>query len=155
MITPTHESFLLEDVPTYIKNLSQVQKPSFGIMTPQHMVEHLIYVTKVTTKRYGEPDPKLQEHQVGMKKFILSDADFPKNVTPININAELKPLKYDSLEVAIDDLPKTIKKFYDFYKQNPDFKCYNPHMGELDFNLCERLHFKHYTHHLKQFGLIE
>ncbi len=155
MTTPIFRNFLLVEVPQLIKNLKPDAKPAFGVMTPQHMVEHLIYVTKVTMKRYGKPNPKMEQHHLGMKKFIESDRDFPRNVTPVNVSPQLKPLKYENLETGIAELPKTIQGFYELYEQNPDFKCYNDHMGELDFKLCERLHFKHFKHHFLQFALIE
>ena len=48
---------------------------------------------------------------------------------------------------------KELKRFFAF-NSDPNYKAIHPIYGELDFDLWCRLHQKHYTHHFKQFGLI-
>jgi len=62
------KDFLVNEVPELFKNLKEDTKPSFGIMTPQHMVEHLTWITKVTTTRKGVPEGEPLENK--MQKFF-------------------------------------------------------------------------------------
>jgi len=153
-MTQSIKDFLLKDVTTLIEALKSDTQPLWGVMTPQHMVEHLIFVTKVTLKRYGDPEAEYAAHQAKMKAFIEGERTFPKNITPLNAKPDLKPLRFNNLDEAITALKETLQKYYAFNEANPGFKSYNSHMGELDFKLTEKFHYKHYKHHLEQFNLL-
>ena len=46
MSITTRQSFLKEEILPLLATLTADTEPKFGLMTPQHMVEHLIWVTK-------------------------------------------------------------------------------------------------------------
>ncbi len=149
----THKEFLTEKVPQILKNLTADTEPSFGLMTAQHMVEHLTWITKVSLKRHGEPVSPPTKGQLGFKRFIEKGAHFehrPSNKT----KADLPALKYNSLEEAIEELPKAVARFYNHFAENPDYKSYNQFQGELNFEELELFHTQHYKYHFNQFGLI-
>lgn len=154
MTKTTKKEFLLKEVPPLLKELKHDTLPNFGLMTPQHMVEHLTQVVKTSVKRYGEPTGEPTKRQLGFKKFIEGGAilkHYPSDKT----KADLPPLKYDSLEEAIIQIPVAVERFYNHYTAHPDFKAYNPFLGELGFEELELFHYQHYRYHLWQFGLLE
>jgi len=134
------------------KELKEDTVAKFGLMTPQHMVEHLLWVTKTTIGRKGEPDGEPTKSQLYFQKFINNGAIFqyqPKE------DASLKALKYGSLEEAIAQVAPAIDRFYKYCEEHPNAKSYNPIMGELTQEQLEIFHAQHYRWHLYQFGLVE
>ncbi len=149
---PRYKTFLTQELPSKLKTLKGDQAPNFGLMTAHHMVEHLIFVTKTTMKRHGEPPAELNKSQLYFRKFIDKGAPFeyrPKE------GATLNDLRTDGIEVAIGILETAIAKFYDLFDTNPAFKSYNDLMGEFNMEELEFFHYQHYRWHLFQFGLIE
>ncbi|MEM1136287.1 MAG: hypothetical protein AAGI07_10650 [Bacteroidota bacterium] len=143
-----YKAFLLIEVPVLIKKLKKDSLPLWDIIDSQQMPEHLVYVTNTTMRRDGTPDTSFVTHHKNMKLFIESNRKFPRNVNPKNIQLLSKKLKHSSIEKTKAQVSDILEKLYDFYEKNPHFKCYNAHLGELDFQLCERFHYKHYQHHL-------
>lgn len=147
-----HQDFLTQEVPQRLAALTETTSKKFGLMTPQHMVEHLVLMTKVSVRQYGDIADPRTEGQVKFKKFIEKGAHFeyrPSNKTA----ADLPKLKYASLEEAIASYPKGIEGFYAHYSANPDFLSYNQIQGALGFKDLEFLHARHFAYHLDQFGL--
>ncbi len=152
--TKSKKEFLLNEVIPLLQNLSPDQEPQFGLMTPQHMVEHLTWTLKNCVKRTGEPEDPPTKGQLGFKKFIAKGSVLehrPNDKT----KADLPDLKYKNLEEAIEQIEVAVHRFYNHYDANPDFKCYNRFFGELGFKDLELFSYMHYRYHLWQFGLIE
>ncbi len=152
MTTVTNESFLKKEVLPLLANLKEDTPPKFGIMTAQHMVEHLAWVTKATIGRKGEKPEEPTKSHLYFQKFITGGAKFkyhPKE------EAKVKELKYSSLQEAIEAVGPAIERFYQHFEDNPSALCYNPMMGEMDKAQLEVFHGEHYRWHLYQFGLLE
>lgn len=149
---PEYRNFLISEVPQRLAKLKENTPGKFGLMTPQHMIEHLIFTAKICTKRYGEPQNPPSEGQQKFKNFIANGANFvhrPGNKT----QSDLPKLKYESLLEAINNYPEGIGRFYNHFEANKNFLCYNEIQGELNYEELEFLHFKHFSYHLDQFGL--
>ncbi len=149
--TQNYTEYLQKEADQIIAKLEVDKKPSFGIMTPQHMVEHLSQTFKFSIKNYGEPNEELVDKQAQFKKFIFSDAPF-KLGDPAK--AKLNDLKFENLEEARKDLSSAINRFYQFFEENPEAKPYNDFFGALSKEELERFHYRHLRHHFKQFELI-
>jgi len=148
------KAFLMSEVLPLLKTLPADREPNFGLMTPQHMVEHLAYTLKNCVRRVGEVENPPTKGQLGFQKFIAKGAIMehrPKGKT----KADLPPLKYDNIEDAIAQVEIAIHRFYNHFDSQPDFKCYNAFFGELGFEELEVFNFMHYRYHLWQFGLID
>lgn len=154
MPTTTNKKFLQTEVLPLLENLTADAVPNFGLMTPQHMVEHLIWVTKTTIGRKGEPEKELTKSQLYFKKFIANGAVFKYRPKPDVTKADLRPLKYASLEAAIEQIAPAIERFYQYFEDTPNALCYNPMMGEMTQADLEVFHAQHYRWHLRQFGLM-
>ncbi|MEM8890693.1 MAG: hypothetical protein AAGD28_22135 [Bacteroidota bacterium] len=152
MTTTTRKDFLSTELFPLLQKLSVNTQPSFGIMTAQHMVEHLTWIIKSSVKNYGEAPAEPTKGQMKFKQFIANGAvfkHFPKD------DAQLAKLKYTSLEEALEQIPAAIDRFYDFFEANPDHISFNPMMGSLSFEELELFHYQHCRYHLWQFGMIE
>ena len=145
--------YLKESVPQLVKTLDPDQQPSFGLMTAQHMIEHLIWVTKSSIKDMGAAPEELSDKQKGFMKFVKSGAQLehrPSNKT----KADLPQLRYSSLAEAVEELPKAIDRLIQDYESRGDRHYYNPMMGILEPDEMLGFHVRHYQYHLeKQFGL--
>ncbi|RZN75112.1 MAG: phenylacetic acid degradation bifunctional protein PaaZ, partial [Winogradskyella sp.] len=139
-----------------LSKLSDDLKPKWGIMTPQHMVEHLEYTYKIAA---GE----IQDFEISTPEKILEKVKnslwnyqkFPKNSQfPLLEKDTLDDLKHENLAVAIEKFKEQRNAYLEYFKENPDAKLANMVFGELnryEWYLLER---KHLNHHFEQFGLI-
>ena len=153
-MTPKYKSFLQTELPTLLRSLPADREPNFGLMTPQHMVEHLTYVTKVMQKRRGEPTGELNKSQRYFRKFIDNGAPFEHRPKPNVTKADLSPLRSANLEEAITVLEKAINDFYELFTANPDHKSYNEMMGEFNLAELELFNYQHGRWHTYQFSLL-
>lgn len=156
MIDKIKNDFLVSEMPGLMKKLNKDMKPKFGIMTPQHMVEHLIITIKSTAKKYDlERENPPNKRQAGFKRFISKGCVIEHRPHEKTI-ADLPPLKYDSLEEAVAEIPNAVQRFYSMWEnESADYIPYNPFMGELTFEELEIFHYNHFRYHLWQFGLLE
>lgn len=140
-------------VPQLVEELKADQEPSFGLMTPQHMIEHLIWVTKSSIKDYGPAPVELSEGQQKFMTFIQSGKPFkyrPSDKT----KDDLPPLKYGSLDEALIHLPEAIDRLVTDVQTRGEKAYFNPMMGVV--SPLDMLSFqqRHFVHHLEnQFGL--
>ena len=148
------KEFLTQQVPELLNKLKPDTEPAFGLMTPQHMVEHLTLIVKTSVKRYGEPEAEPTKRQLGFRRFIENGAIFQHRLSD-KTRADLPALKYGSLEEAASHISEALHRFYDHFEANPGFKAYSPFMGEMSFEELELFHYQHYRYHLWQFGLLE
>jgi len=149
---PKYNNFLLQELPNKLNTLKENQTPNFGIMTAHHMAEHLIFVTKSLQKRHGDPEAELTKSQLYFRKFLDTGCPFehrPKE------DATLNDLRTESIEAAVQILEAATKKFYDLFESNPNYKSYNPMMGEFNLEEIELFNYQHGKWHLHQFGIIE
>ncbi len=147
-------AFLTQGMFESFEQLSADQEPSFGIMSAQHMVEHLSRLIKSTSKNHGEPPAEPTKGQIGFRKFIDGGTvfrHFPKDKT----KADLDPVKYGSLEEAIEQLSEATRRFYHFFDNREETSIFHPFMGTIQFEELENLHYQHCRYHLWQFEQIE
>ena len=140
----------------YLAKLSSDSKPKWGIMTPQHMIEHLEYTYKIAS---GE----IQDFEVSTPEKILEKVHaslynydkFPRNTNfPLLEKDTLDTLRSDDLEIAIGKFKEERGKYLTFFKDNPETILKNMVFGDMnryEWYLLER---KHLNHHFEQFGLI-
>lgn len=148
------KQFLKEELPKLLQDLKPDTEPNFGLMTAQHMVEHITYVVKTSLKRYGDPENPPTKRQLGFQKFIASGAVFQHRPSD-KTKADLPTLKYTSLEEALKQVPVAIDRFYNHFEADPAWKAYSPFFGEMSFEQMELFHYMHLRYHCWQFGLLE
>lgn len=154
MVESDKRHFLTRAVPELLDQLHADTQPAFGLMTAQHMIEHLTVVIKSSVKRYGQPQDQLSQRQEGFQRFLAKGAIL-KHRPSNNTRSDLPALKYDSLQEAKAEIPVAIERFYKHYEDNPNYKAYNEFFGELGFEQLELFHYQHLRYHFWQFGLLD
>jgi oxepin-CoA hydrolase/3-oxo-5,6-dehydrosuberyl-CoA semialdehyde dehydrogenase len=139
-----------------LSQLKPEMKPVWGLMTPQHMIEHLEYTYKIAS---GE----IQDFEIATPEKILDKVHnslwnydkFPKNSQfPLLEKDTLEPLKYSDLPTAIVEFKAQREKYVEYFKEHPEAKLKNLVFGELNKYESYLLERKHLNHHFEQFGLI-
>lgn len=141
---------------TLLQRLNQLHTTTaaqFGILTPQHMVEHLILTVKMSAGRIPIPEFVPNEKQLAQKQALLfTDIPFPKGIKAPGLPDTLLDLRFPDLETAKAELIKSWDAYQLLFKENPTKQTFHPRFGLLNFEEWERFHAKHIDHHLGQFG---
>ena len=144
----------LETMLSALSRLSNSNKPLWGKMNAQEMVEHLSDMLMMARGTGNFTIDVDAETIARRQQFLLSDKEMAKNIA-VPFTKELIELRNDELELAIDEFTDEWLNFIELYENNPDASVVHPYYGALDFNLWLKMHDKHFMHHFKQFGLIE
>ena len=138
-----------------INGLEEHTKPQWGIMTPQHMLEHLEYRLFMAI---GQVESELitpEKHLEKVQASLYNYQPMPKNYPiPSLKEGELETLRYKNLDEAKTALLKTYDDFEAYYAENPQAEHLHPVFGVLDKELWDLLNRKHFNHHFEQFSLI-
>ncbi|WP_299889432.1 phenylacetic acid degradation bifunctional protein PaaZ [uncultured Lacinutrix sp.] len=146
-----------EVIEACLNKLSDDSKPKWGIMTPQHMLEHLEYTYKIAG---GE----IQDFEIATPEKILEKVHdslynfekFPQNSSfPLLEKDTLAPLVYPDLQTAKDKFIEQRFKYLAFFQDNPDAVLKNLVFGELNKYESYLLERKHLNHHFEQFDLLQ
>ena len=136
-----------------LQGLSLKAEAKFGIMTPQHMVEHLILTLKMSAGRIPIPEIVPTEKQLAQKQALLfTDLPFPQGIKAPGLPDTLLDLRFPDLETAKEELIKSWDVYQMLFQENPTKQTPHPRFGLLNFEEWERFHAKHIDHHLSQFG---
>lgn len=145
-----------ERIQKALEKLTENSKPKWGILTPQHMVEHLeegyrILSGEIQDFEIATPEKVLEKVHASLYNY----EKFPRNSHfPTMKKDELEDLKHPDLEIAKEKMLEARENYLNFFKENPEAKLKNMVFGMLnryDSYLLER---KHLNHHFEQFGLI-
>jgi hypothetical protein len=140
------------EIEKILENLNENSTRLFGLMTPQHMLEHLIITFKLSAGRIKIPEFEPHEKQLSQKELLLNTAiEFPKGVRAPGLPAELLPLRFDSLQTAKAKLIQAMEEFEKVFSDNPELMTFHPRFGKLTYTEWKVFHNKHLTHHLGQF----
>jgi Protein of unknown function (DUF1569) len=139
-----------------LKNLQTETAGNWGKMNAQQMVEHVAAFFLVSAEKIKFDLVTPAEHLPKYREFLLSDKQFRENTkAPANvIGEEALPLRYGSMDEALQKLGEAIHSFEEHFKADPGKTTLHPVFGELNFEEWVLLHYKHVTHHLRQFGLL-
>ncbi len=137
-----------------LNKLKPEDEPAWGRMTPQHMVEHLIYTFEGSNGKREFQCLSPAEKLPKLKRILMSDRPFPKGfITPLT-GDKLMQLRFKNLYVSIILLKKEILYFHTYFENNKDARPINPTFGELNKEEWIQFHNKHINHHFSQFNLI-
>jgi len=160
MVQKKQETFVeitSENISKYLNKLDEDTKPKWGIMTPQHMVEHLEQTYKIASGEIQDFEIATPEKYLE-KVFhsLYSYEKFPQNTNfPLLEKDTLEQLKHPDLETAKEKFLQARAAYVKYFKENPDAKLKNIVFGDLnkyEWYLLER---KHLNHHFEQFNLLD
>ena len=143
----------LETILAHLENIQPTTQPLWGSMSAQRMVEHLSDSLKMAVGQIIFPLEVPEDRIPRMKEFLLSDKPMAKNsVVPFARKDE--ELRSDDLELALDELAENWIEYEEYFSDNELATTLHPYYGPLNYEEWNRLHAKHFTHHLQQFGLV-
>ena len=140
-----------------LSKLTEKTKPSWGIMTPQHMIEHLEFTYRIAIGEIDGLEIKTPEKILEkVHATLYSYKEFPApSKFPLYKDNVLEELQHENLEVAKSKLLEAREAYLTFFIDHPNRSTLNVVFGILnkyEWYLVER---KHLNHHFKQFGLLE
>jgi len=149
-------NFLQNQYISIIRGADSSAAAKWGKMNFQQMLEHVADFFQVSTQKQHYPLVSPPEHMPKLKEFLMSDKQFRENTkAPASIIGEEPfPTRYNTTEEAVNELSAEVHYFFQLYNDEPDVTAVHPVFGELNFEEWVRLHYKHVTHHLRQFGLL-
>ncbi len=134
--------------------LTESTKPKWGLMTPQHLVEHMEFFTQMALgnvpTEITTPEKYLEKTQDSLWNYKSMPKEFDH---PILRKGEVEDLRFESLQEAKDAFWKAYDELEIFFKENPKATVKNTvfgHLSKYEFSLLNR---KHWAHHFEQFGL--
>lgn len=147
--------FITKDCLPLFKSLKADAMGAWGLMNGQQMVEHVAAFFAVSTGKVKFDLVTPVEHLPKYREFLLSDKDFRENTkAPASVIGEAAlPLRYASMEEALEKLEESISAFENYFKEDGSKTTLHPVFGELNFEEWVLLHYKHVRHHLRQFGV--
>jgi hypothetical protein len=152
---PVSTLFLIETAPELLDVLKTDKTPKWGVMTAQHMVEHLGFTVKISNGKKNVPLTTPIEQLEIRRTFLFGKLHFPKNVKIAGINTEFSALRFKDLEAAKQALYDEIQDFLTYFEGNDGLKPMHPVFGELTKAEWILFHEKHFKHHFFQFGLLK
>jgi len=159
MVQKKQETFIEmtdDKIQECLVKLKSDAKPKWGIMTPQHLMEHLELTYKIAS---GE----IQSFDIATPEKILEKVHnslynynkFPKNSPyPTSKIGELEDLRYSDFLTAKQNFLEAREAYKTFFKENPNAVLKNLVFGKLNRYESYLLERKHLNHHFEQFGLI-
>lgn len=139
-----------------LHKLSEASKPKWGIMTPQHMLEHLEYTYKIAAGEIQDFEITTPEKYLEKVHDSLYNYEkFPQNSNFPQLEKDtLAPLVHPDLQTAKEKFLEQRFKYLTFFQENPTAVLNNLVFGTLnkyEWYLLER---KHLNHHFEQFDLL-
>ncbi len=138
-----------------IAGLPENARPLWGKMTPQHMIEHLVWAFECSAGRL-QLLCRTPENLIDRVKRILYDQrPMPHDFKNPLLGENPPPYRFSAMTEAKAALFIEIARFIDHFLKEPDAVHVHPIFGPLGAEEWHRAQFKHSYHHLQQFGLIE
>lgn len=135
-----------------LSRLQTNSKPVFGKMNGQQMIEHLSFLMQISNGKIKADHYVSDEKSLRRKTFLDSENELQVGFKPPMLAEDPYPVKFKTIQDAIDDLIHQIKEFKNHFKTATIEN--HPFFGELDYEYWKKFHVKHFTHHFKQFNLL-
>lgn len=137
-----------------LKSLTADASPLFGKMNGQQMVEHLSAVLQIANGNWKIDIFVADEKAARRKPFLDTENEIQTGFKASFLAEDPNPVKFESMEEAVDDLIVQVKTFTEVFEEHPNRTVIHPFFGELDHAYWKKFQVKHFTHHFKQFGLL-
>ncbi|GGE24606.1 phenylacetic acid degradation bifunctional protein PaaZ [Psychroflexus planctonicus] len=159
MVQKKQETFHEVDkdfIESKLNSLTEEAEAKWGMMTPQHMVEHLEMGLRIATGEISDfevatPDEYIEKVQETLYNYEKMPQGYKM---PLMKKDELEDLKHENLDEAKKALLEAYETYEVFFRENPDTTTKNAVFGELTAFEWKLLNRKHFNHHFEQFGLI-
>ncbi len=149
-------SFVTKECIVLFNSLQADTIAKWGKMNAQQMVEHVATVYIISTGKIKAVLTTPGEHLPKYLEFLHSDKQFKENTKAPEtmLGEQALPLRYATMDEAKQKLAEAIAYFESYFTSNEGVKTMHPVFGELNYAEWVLMHYKHVTHHLRQFGLM-
>ncbi|MCB0397022.1 MAG: DinB family protein [Flavobacteriales bacterium] len=147
------ETYIKEGIMSDLAKLSAGQQPEWGVLTPQHMIEHVIGSWRISNGRSKAPLAIREDAIPERLEFLQSNKPFERGIRNPIMPAGLWPLRKPGLKEATEQLADEIREFFVFHRTHPDVRPIHPLFGPLNREQWLRFQYKHLKHHFSQFGI--
>ncbi len=137
-----------------IVDLKESTPPSWGTMSAQHMIEHLVWAFRCSTGALELRCHTPEHLRDRTKRFLYDARPTPRCFKNPELGETPPPLEFSNLSDAQRALREEVILFCDHFRAYPKAIHTHPIFGPLSAEEWQRSHFKHCYHHLMQFGLI-
>lgn len=148
-------AFNRTNVAKALDKLTEGRAAQWGILTPQHMVEHLEFFMQMSMGKVQTeiitPEKRIERYQESLFNYRSMPRSFDH---PLLKEKELETLRFTNLEEAKAALCSAIDDYETFFQENPGIETPNTIFGMLDKQLWDLMHRKHFHHHFSQFDLV-
>ena len=144
------------NIQNYLYKLKEDTKPSWGIMTAQHMVEHIEMQFRMATGEINDFEITTPEEYIEkVVEILYNHKPMPKeHKHPLLKTDEVEELVHANLEEAKAKLLEAYDAYEAYFKENPDTTTKNTVFGMLSKFEWDLLSVKHLNHHFTQFNLL-
>ncbi len=148
------EYWFEEELPGLLSKLKPETPPEWGSMNATQMLDHLSEVFNLAMVEYILPVETISE-KAGKYKTVglLSDRPMPKG-----FNNPILKLLIKTTEPAFDEartrLTERYYAFKNYFATHPGAETPHNMFGYLNYHEWLWFHYKHFLHHLAQFGLV-
>ena len=145
-----------EKIAECLNKLTETSKPSWGILAPQHLLEHLEEGYKILSGAIQDFEIATPEKILDKVHNSLYNYDkFPKGTQfPTMKKGELEELAHPDFATAKAKFLEAREQYKIFFKENPEAVLKNMVFGELNKYESYLLERKHLNHHFEQFGIL-
>ena len=148
-------AFISNKLIVLLNDLPAVAVGKWGKMNGQQIVEHLSGFFKVSTGKLKFPLVTPIDHLPKYIEFLYSNKDFRENTKAPILPEEPLPIRFTNIKESLAKLEEEVKIFNDIFLKNETLITQHPVFGNLNYEEWVLLHYKHVTHHLRQFGLLK
>jgi oxepin-CoA hydrolase/3-oxo-5,6-dehydrosuberyl-CoA semialdehyde dehydrogenase len=148
------DAFLARQMFDCIDQLSEKATARWGNMTPQHMVEHLLWAFECSTETLNVSCSTPAHLLERAKRFLFDNRHTPHEFKNPLLGLTPPPFRFASFAESKTALQREVVRFYEHIREQPEAIHIHPIFGPLSADEMHRSHFKHCYHHLVQFGLI-
>jgi oxepin-CoA hydrolase/3-oxo-5,6-dehydrosuberyl-CoA semialdehyde dehydrogenase len=141
-----------QQVHNLLLQLQPETPPRWGSFTARHMVEHLVEQVEYTNgKKFGTCDRPPEEAAEAKQIGVYTDSPIPKNIV---LDPPPVGFRYPDISTAVAQLMQELADF-DVYFQDPGATSVHGGFGPMTGAEWRIWHSKHFTHHFRQFGLLQ
>ena len=145
-----------KNIESYLAKLTENARVNWGIMTPQHMVEHLEQQFRFGAAEKGDFEILTPvEHLDKFREAVFNHKPFPnEHKHPLMKVGQNEDLMHPDLQTAKQKLIQAYDAYEHYFKENPDARTKNVVFGMMDKFEWDLLSTKHFNHHFEQFGIL-
>ncbi len=150
------ELFFTEKVPAALGRLNDETPAKWGEMSAAEMLDHLRKGVELSLGAVEAKQSSKEEHLPKLRSYLMGPKPFPPgSPAPVEFEEMASRHHERSLEELKLDLMKALIDMLAYLEKHPDHQAVHPVFGKLNVEEWQQLHYKHFRHHLSQFGLME